>query len=407
MSTEMEYPKLREIEAFPVAGRGQSMIGLRDAARLTDKVVMVPQNVFFLLSLFDGKHSLREIQVAYTRRYGDLLFTDKLKEIIGQLDENLLLESERFEKFRQQLEEEFKASKVRRATHAGTAYENDPERLGQQMEQIMAAGEEVEAAETGDLKALVAPHIDFARGAACYGAAYRQLNPPEPPDLFIILGTAHAETAPFVLTAKDFETPFGIVETDKAFVDALQQHCQQDLMKDEFAHRGEHSIEFQVVCLHYLSRNSKPPRIVPILCGSFHHKNGGLVDPGQDEQVVEFLEALKELIAQAPGRTCVIAGADLSHVGGRFGDQGPLTPGLLGSIREQDEKMLERVAEMDADGFFKSIRDDNDRRRICGFPPIYALLRVVEAGRGELLKYDQAIEQQMQSVVSFASMVFS
>jgi hypothetical protein len=61
---------------------------------------------------------------------------------------------------------------------------------------------------------------------------------------------------------------------------------------------------------------------------------------------------------------------------------------------------------MDAAAFFEHNRRDGDRRHVCGFSAIYALLASVPAARGRLLHYGQAPEPQTESVVSFAAMVF-
>ena len=79
-------------------------------------------------------------------------------------------------------------------------------------------------------KAIVAPHIDFHRGGPAYAWAYKGLAESDGADLFILLGTSHCGgRTPFILTLKDFETPLGLVETDKEFVDALAGGCGDDL----------------------------------------------------------------------------------------------------------------------------------------------------------------------------------
>jgi AmmeMemoRadiSam system protein B len=69
--------------------------------------------------------------------------------------------------------------------------------------------------------------------------------------------------------------------------------------------------------------------------------------------------------------------------------------------------MLKHVEQLDATEFFRSIQKDGDDRNICGLPPIYTLLSVMEASQGKLLSYSQTPEQTTESVVSFASMFFS
>jgi hypothetical protein len=47
---------------------------------------------------------------------------------------------------------------------------------------------------------------------------------------------------------------------------------------------------------------------------------------------------------------------------------------------------------------------DGDRRKICGLPPIYTMLSVIEADSGRLLKYQYFPDPA--GTVSFASMAF-
>ena len=61
---------------------------------------------------------------------------------------------------------------------------------------------------------------------------------------------------------------------------------------------------------------------------------------------------------------------------------------------------------MDAEGFYRSVEAEKDWRKICGLSPIYALLSTMEAKKGILFDYDQALEPDTGSVVSFASMGF-
>jgi hypothetical protein len=99
-----------------------------------------------------------------------------------------------------------------------------------------------------------------------------------------------------------------------------------------------------------------------------------------------------------------IAGADLAHVGPRFGDPQPVSQAELATIDREDREMLRAVESGDAEGFFESVRRDGDRRRICGLSPIYTLLRVRAGAKGLVRQYGQWPDPQ--GVVSFASVVF-
>lgn len=406
----MDYPRIRNVEAFPVEYGGRKLICLRDPTHVADHTLLIPPAVLFLLSLFDGKHSLIDIQTAYTRQFGEILPGEQFRALIAQLDANLMLESEGFLSACQRIEDEFKQLTVRSAAHAGTAYEADPDRLRAQIERFFTAsngpGLDTIPSPDGAIKGLIAPHIDFHRGGHCYAWAYRELATSLDADLFIILGIAHAGPAGlFTMTTKDFVTPFGTMRTDREFVATVQQACPFDVFEDEFLHKHEHSIEFQVVFLQYLLNGRPGPMIVPILCGSFHEMVATETSPPEHPYFLGFVRALEQAIASSGKRVCLIAGVDLAHIGIRFGDREPLTPEFLDRVRSADLRMLNHVERLDADSFFQDICDDQDRRRICGYPAIYTLLTVTGAREGRLIKYDQAVDPVTQQAVTFASMV--
>ena len=66
--------------------------------------------------------------------------------------------------------------------------------------------------------------------------------------------------------------------------------------------------------------------------------------------------------------------------------------------------MLESVEAGDPHAFFESVAGDGDRRRICGYSPIYALLRSLGRATGSVTRYGQWPDPN--GVVSFASVVF-
>jgi hypothetical protein len=67
---------------------------------------------------------------------------------------------------------------------------------------------------------------------------------------------------------------------------------------------------------------------------------------------------------------------------------------------------LKYSEKLDAEGFYRSIEEEKDWRKVCGLSSIYATLSTIEAKKGKLLDYDQALEPDTGSVVSFASMAF-
>jgi MEMO1 family protein len=406
----MDCPKLRPIEAFPVNLGGREVVCLRDPAHLTSGAVFVPREALFILAHFDGQHSILDIQEAYTRQSGELLFSDTIKAFIAKLDEHLLLDNARFQAFKRQVIAEFRTSPSRPAAHAGEAYEADPIQLEAQLASYFAhpegPGHAPPAADDGMTGGILAPHIDPRRGGPCFAWAYNPLRRVSA-DLFIVFGTAHQPTSvPFPLTLKDFETPLGLVETDKDFVRALARRYPTDLLGDELAHRTEHSIEFQALFLRYVLGPTRSFRIVPILVGSFHECVERGINPAEMPHIADFIRIIREVGAERGEPVCYIVGGDLAHVGMKFGDQEPLTPAFLTQVAREDQKLLAAAVRVDAEGFFRVIAAHHDRRRICGFPPTYMLLSTMDAAAGTLLKYDQAIEPATQSMVSYASVAF-
>jgi hypothetical protein len=389
-----EYPRLRPLEVFPTTFRGQQVFCLRDPMHYTDAIVSVPTQTAAILDLFDGRHSLLDIQEAFAHRFGVLLFREQLQQVIQSLDECLLLESPRFAGHREAVEDDFRRAPHRPARLAGTGYPGDPEAQRRELDGYFVVkngpGDTPTSPEAAHLIGLVVPHIDFARGGPCYAWGYREVAGAMPVDRWIVLGTAHVPMArPFALTRKVFETPLGPVEVDTECLDALVAKVGGGYFDDEFAHRGEHSIELQGVFLRYATPTDRPVRIVPILCGSFHQFVEARRPPQRTDAVEEFLGALRETLAVLGGRTVIIASADLAHVGPQFGASRPVTPGQLREVEDADRRMLAAVEAGDAEGFFRDVAKDGDRRHICGLPPTYAALRILGPHRGRLLHYGQ------------------
>jgi hypothetical protein len=76
----VDYPKLRNINIFPVQMSGETLLCLQDPQNISEKALFLPIPLYFIVSLFDGQHSILDIQAEYMRRFGELLFTEKIAE---------------------------------------------------------------------------------------------------------------------------------------------------------------------------------------------------------------------------------------------------------------------------------------------------------------------------------------
>jgi AmmeMemoRadiSam system protein B len=184
----------------------------------------------------------------------------------------------------------------------------------------------------------------------------------------------------------------------------LTRRSRLDLFKSELAHRAEHSIEFQCVMLRHVFAGRREFSIVPVLASFLHECMASGKDPESDPEIAGFLDALRGTVAASGRKVCLVAGADLSHVGPRFGDSRQATQAFLSDVERADREMLEAVAGCDAREFYESVARDGDSRRICGLSPIYALLRATDASSGVLLHYAQWPDPQ--GAVTFASLEF-
>jgi AmmeMemoRadiSam system protein B len=402
-----EMPKLRPVEVAQAVLDGRPAVALLDPLRIAEGPVVVARETAFLLQYFDGEHSLRDIQVEYTRRVGTLLFTDQLERLIARLDHAYLLDTPRFHRRERELQEAFSRSPVRPAILAGTGYAAETHALRGQIASYFASAGAPRRPPQSRPRGILAPHIDLRQGGTAFAAAYAEIAPHEPPELCVILGTGHFGVDNlFAGTAKAFETPLGLAPTDAGFVSELAGRWDRDLFADELVHRTEHSIELQVLFIQYLWQGAACPSIVPLLCGFSHAAVTGPGDREEEAAIESFIDALRTT-AEAYGKSLLfVASADLAHIGPRYGDHQPPDFADLGRITDQDQEFLALVAKMDKEGSLAHVAEDDNRRRICGFAPIYTMLGAMDASEGELLRYEKAEMDGAGSWVTFASMVF-
>lgn len=410
----MEKPKIRALETFLIEHKGQKLVCLRDPTGVAPEPVVIGLGAYFLVAIFDGTNTLLDIQAAFARRFGDVIPSERLRELVGVLDRTFLLDSPAYAERMRLVRETFARSPQRPAALAGLCYEADPANLRAEItayfEKPNGPGTPNGVRADGALSGLIAPHIDPRRGGPAYAHAYAEvMAASERPELIIILGTAHSGRGPelFTATPKDYATPLGVVRTDRDFISRIgSRYGAGDLFADELLHRNEHSIEFQALFLAY-ALGVEGYRIVPILVSSFHEMVARGVAPVGERRVGAFLEALAAELAAERRRVLVVAGVDFSHIGRKFGDSFGVDDDVARDLRRADLELIEYVKRGDATGFFAAIAKDRDRRRICGLAPMYMQLQLLQGHQARLLKYDIALEPQTESAVSFASLAIA
>jgi len=399
-----ERPQLRPFLAAARDERDPRYVILWDQLGLNNKPQRMTLAEAQWLRLFDGRRSLRDIQVEAMRQAsGQLLPLELFAALVQKLDEALFLEGPRFR--------ERTANPIREPSCLGS-YEADPDALRQQLRRLFTSpkgpGLPREPQPNGRLRAALLPHIDYHRGGATYAWGFKEVFERTDASLFVIIGTSHQPVSRrFTLTRKHFKTPLGVVPTDQTYIDRLVAHFGNGLFDDELlAHLPEWSIELEVVFLQYLYENQRPIRIVPLVVGSFHDSvvTGSL--PSFREDIGRMIEALRRAAAAMTEPICYLISGDLAHIGPKFGDPWPVADPFLTHSREQDYALLRQAEAADPAGYFRVIAEEGDRRRICGLPPTYTVLEAVRPRRGKLLHYDQYVHPLGEESVSFASVAF-
>src|SRR5437899_12019245 len=179
---------------------------------------------------------------------------------------------------------------------AGKSYEADPEKLKQQLDGFFRPKEGPDSSPSEHagkaLKAILAPHVEINTAGPIYAWAYKEVREAKTPDVFVILGVARGviETL-FACTDKDFETPLGLVRTDREFLRLFREHGGGVFFQEELAHRKDHALEFQAVLRQHSLGHTKPFTIVPLLCSfsHLHFSHSALL--AQGNTIGQFTEA--------------------------------------------------------------------------------------------------------------------
>jgi len=400
-------PKLRPVESVFVQDptHGHALM-LRDTEGIAERAVVLPATLAAIVARFNGARSYAQIAAEASRAEGRSIDAALVAQTAEKLDAACMLDTPHFRARRRDAIEKFVAAPVRPAAHAGGAYPGDPGRLARYIQEECLA-KAPPRAHRGAMVGLCSPHMDLWRAAHGYGHAYRALSEALPAgvSVFILLGTSHAAMRrPFAVCDKAFATPLGALSPDRDAIRELADASQFDVHEEQYLHKREHSIEFQAVFLRHLL-GGRAATIVPILCGLCDvQASGG--DPSRDTLAESFILALRRVVERRRGRVMIIAGADLAHVGPRFGDRRPLDARGQALLAERDRRSIDLSLARDARGFFADVARDLETRRVCGLGPIYTMLRVLPPSQGERLHYAQCIDPEEGSIVSHASLGF-
>jgi len=408
ISGPITHPRLRSVETIfvPHETLGRALL-LRDGEGIASTALAIRADFAPLVMSMDGSRSIDALVRRMNEVGGQRIDAALVRQLVSDLDAAYFLDSPRYLERRREVVAAFKMRSERPAHHAGSAYHSEAKALRKFIDQdCLAQAKRVQHRRR--MVGLCAPHMDLWRAAVGYGHAYAAFSEafPDEVETIFVLGTSHMPMRqPFAICDKPFATPLGAMAPDREAISWLATRSRFDVKEDEYLHKGEHSLEFQIVFLRHIL-GSRPVRIVPILCGLGRVVSRG-VDPATDASTESFVSALGELIDRKGERAFVVMGADLAHVGPRFGDPEPLDEEAREALAKRDHESITHMNAGDARGFYEHVREDLDERRVCGLGPIYTALRVMpRSSQGAVLHYEQCVDPEEGSIVSHASVAF-
>jgi AmmeMemoRadiSam system protein B len=386
-------------------GRARGIV-LTDRLGLSEPTFL-PEALLPIVGRCDGTKTLAEIRRLASHQVGEDVPLAFVEDLVRQLDERLLLVGERFAAAVAAAAAAFAAAGVRPARHAGSAgYPAEPEALRAALAALVGPTTNGAPRAVREMRGLVAPHIDLARGAAGYAAAYARLAAAPPADLYVVFGTGHAGPgAPVTGLALDWETPLGRTATDRGFVAAVHDAIGAANPADVLHHRDEHSLEFQVLFLQHLHERcfgGRPFEVACFLCGALPSASG---DPLAEAWCQRLLAAFRGAERAAKKRVCWIAGADLAHIGPFFGDDAPVGDARLATLAAAERERLALLQRGAPGAFHAAVDCAQNPDRVCSAPAI-TLCAELAGGNGELLHYGQARADDGSQCVSYCAMAF-
>lgn len=403
-----DRPRVRPLDLQPVTHQGQRMWLLRDPLELSTRQLILPPILAHMLRYCDGQHTAGQIRQLLSADAGFDVPPDVIDNALSELDTDFLLVNGRSDAVRQAHLNAYRAQPHRPPALAGRSYPADAAMLSHMLDQY-AVGDDGRKEDGSIVRGIVSPHIDYQRGGPVYARTWRRAAEAVlEADLVIILGTDHnGSPGSITLTRQAYATPFGVLPADLDVVDALAAAIGEEAAyAEELHHRAEHSVELSAVWLHDVFRRAGQPPcpMVPVLVGSFHHFLGNGLHPARDLRLGAFVDALQTV---GEGRRVVVVGSvDLAHVGPAFGDGYVMDADHRAALRVEDEALMTAIGRGDAAGFYDRIAAVGDRHRICGFAPLYLMLRTLGPTTGRQVGYQHCpADEPDTSLVSICGML--
>lgn len=423
-------PKLRPVRGFPAQMGEQQVLGLADARQISQKMVFTMPAAQVILPLMDGTKTVDDI----VAQVGRGLTRPILEQLVAQLDDAGLLFGPTFEAMVEAMHKEFDSSPT--LPPASTAafadalvnqefgeetteeqrVQHGPAKLAETLDQWIAKALEAAPNPSFDElpKAIVAPHVDYARGWVNYAHVWGRLRVVDRPDRVIILGTNHFGLGTGITACdKGYQSPLGTCPVDQDVVDGLRHRLGDTLFANRFDHEREHSIELHIPWIQHCLGKDEAGNFCKVFGVLIHDPvvNNGESYDGTGVALQPFVDAMTDLLPTLPGKTLFVSSADLSHVGPAFGDQQKLggddaeAVAFRNRVFQHDREMIELVRQNKPEDLVASMSWQQNPTRWCSTGNLVATLKLTNPTKVEILHYAAAMDPQGLGMVSSVAMV--
>ena len=398
--TDIPIPILRsDLKYNELVQEGIKYFVVFDDLGLINQPIAFLEEELEIVKLLDGNNTINNI--LQILNYSE----DKLYNLIGFINllaENGYLETEEI-KFQKSQINDYLKSEVRPAVCAGNSYPSDTYELTTYLNYLFNSSDN----QKQKYPIIFAPHLDYRTGKDTHKTYSKAFNSLEINDveLIILFGTGHYRSSgDFMLTKKNYVTPYGEVETDKEFLKLFENQLHYPINYDDLAHHKEHSLELHIVLLQHILKNKKF-KVVPILTGSPHSYSDRNTTPLDNPQYIDFIDNLRNTLAIYNKKTIYLASGDLCHIGQKFGDEEDAII-IKDKVQEFDSEIIRYLINIDKINFFKKVSLESDSKRVCGLFPFFAMLDLTQPKTSSNFYYRYWYEEATKSAVSICSLGF-
>ena len=268
---------------------------------------------------------------------------------------------------------------VRRPVVAGQFYPGSEKSLLKEVEDLIDKGAKKEAA-----LGVVSPHAGYMFSGPVAGQVLSSIAPRS---TYLIMGPNHTGMGEnFSLSAAEaWKTPLGEVQVNAGLAQKILG-ISKNIVSDNAAHMGEHSIEVQLPFLQVLNKDFS---FVPIVIG-----HAGIATYRAVGK--ELARAIKECRLEKD--ITIIASSDMTHYEAHE------------AAKKKDAKAIEAILALDEEALIRNV--ERLSITMCGYAPTVIMLvaaKELGAKSARLVKYQTSGETSgdYSSVVGYAGMIIS